>query len=226
MSLVHQNWWFTTLLIKQFKYCPPLSKSLRCDVLIVGGGVSGISAAAEFVKQGKSVVLIERNIVGGGSAGRSARFLTPDSELELHQLVRHFGPKAAREIWDAPLRGIERLVNGIKNFDIQCGLAEQDSLFLGLGKSGKEAVEEEMECRKSVGFTDQQTYDEQSLKTIIGSEGFSAGIRYGGTYGINPLLCLQAKIIGKPLVFSLTNAWAKFYQVDSHRKTEEMRGEF
>ena len=210
MSLVHQNWWFTTLLIKQFKYCPPLSKSLRCDVLIVGGGVSGINAAAEFVKQGKSVVLIERNIVGGGSAGRSAGFLTPDSELELHQLVRRYGPKAAREIWDAPLRGIERLVNGIKNFDIQCGLA----------------VEEEMECRKSVGFTDQQTYDEQSLKTIIGSEGFSAGIRYGGTYGINPLLCLQAKIIGKPLVFSLTNAWAKFYQVDSHRKTEEMRGEF
>jgi gamma-glutamylputrescine oxidase len=191
MSLVHQNWWFTTLLIKQFKYCPPLSKSLKCDVLIVGGGVSGISAAAEFVKQGKSVALIERNIVGGGSAGRSAGFLTPDSELELHQLVRRYGPKAAREIWDAPLRGIERLVNGIKRFDIQCGLIEQDSLFLGLGKSGKEAVESELECRASLGFTDQQTYDEQSLKSILGSEGYSAGIRYGGTYGINPLLCLQ-----------------------------------
>jgi gamma-glutamylputrescine oxidase len=191
MSLVHQNWWFTTLLIKQFKYCPPLSKSLKCDVLIVGGGVSGISAAAEFVKQGKSVALIERNIVGGGSAGRSAGFLTPDSELELHQLVRRYGPKAAREIWDAPLRGIERLVNGIKKFDIQCGLVEQDSLFLGLGKSGKEAVKSELECRESLGFTDQQTYDEQSLKSIIGSEGYSAGIRYGGTYGINPLLCLQ-----------------------------------
>jgi gamma-glutamylputrescine oxidase len=34
MAMVHQNWWFTTLLIKQFKYCPPLSKSLKCDVLI------------------------------------------------------------------------------------------------------------------------------------------------------------------------------------------------
>jgi gamma-glutamylputrescine oxidase len=191
MSMVHQNWWFTTLLVKQFEYCPPLSKSLKCDVLIVGGGVSGISAAAEFVQQGRSVALIERNIVGGGSAGRSAGFLTPDSELELHQLVRRYGPEAAREIWDAPLRGIERLVNGIRKFDIQCGLVAQDSLFLGLGKSGKEAVESELECRTSVGFTDQQTYDEQSLKTIIGAEGFSAGICYGGTYGINPLLCLQ-----------------------------------
>ena len=191
MYLVNQNWWFTTLLIKQFKYCPTLSKSLKCDVLIVGGGVSGISAAAEFVKQGRSVALIERNILGGGSAGRSAGFLTPDSELELHQLVRRYGPEAAREIWDAPLRGIDRLVNGIKKFDIQCGLVAQDSLFLGLGKSGKEAVESELECRTSVGFTDQRTYETQSLKTIIGAEGFSAGICYGGTYGINPLLCLQ-----------------------------------
>ena len=34
MSLVHQNWWFTTLLVKPHKYCPPLSKSLKCDVLL------------------------------------------------------------------------------------------------------------------------------------------------------------------------------------------------
>ena len=54
MSLVHQNWWFTTLLVRPHKFCPPLSKSLKCDVLIVGGGANGISAAAEFVAQERS----------------------------------------------------------------------------------------------------------------------------------------------------------------------------
>jgi len=34
------------------------------------------------------------------------------------------------------------------------------------------------------------------------------------------------KIIGKPLMFSLSNGWAKFYQVDHHRKHDEMKGEF
>ncbi|HYI26575.1 MAG TPA: hypothetical protein VD863_01880, partial [Bradyrhizobium sp.] len=33
-------------------------------------------------------------------------------------------------------------------------------------------------------------------------------------------------IIGKPLMFSLSNGWAKFYQVDHHRKHDEMKGEF
>ena len=38
--------------------------------------------------------------------------------------------------------------------------------------------------------------------------------------------CRGERLKGKIVLFSLTNAWAKFYQVDSHRKTEEMRGEF
>lgn len=189
--MINQNWWFTTLLVKQSKYCPPLTKSIKCDVLIVGGGFSGISAAAEFLRQGLRVVMIEKNIVGGGSTGRSAGFLTPDSELELHQLVRRYGTDAAREIWEMPCRGIERIVQAIKTNDIECGLLEQDSLFLGIGKSGQEAVASELECRQGVGFTDQQVYDENELKSIIGAEKYTAGIRYTGTYGINPLLCSQ-----------------------------------
>jgi gamma-glutamylputrescine oxidase len=189
--MINQNWWFTTLLIKQFKYCPPLTKDIKCDVLIVGGGFSGVGAAAEFLRQGKNVVLIDKNIIGGSSAGRSAGFLTPDSELELHQLVRRYGVDAAREIWDMPVRGIARIVNGIKTHEIECGLQEQDSLFLGLGKGGTEAVAEEELCRRSVGFTDQQVYDEAGLKAVLGAENFTAGIRYTGTYGINPLTCLQ-----------------------------------
>jgi gamma-glutamylputrescine oxidase len=189
--MINQNWWFSTLLIKQFKYCPPLNKSIKCDVLIVGGGFSGVSAAAEFLQKGFNVVLIDRNMVGGSSSGRSAGFLTPDSELELHQLVRRFGTDAAREIWEMPCRGIDRIVRSIRKNDIECGLLEQDSLFLGIGKGGKAAVNSELECRKSVGFSDQQLYEEDELRNILGAEGFTAGIRYTGTYGINPLLCLQ-----------------------------------
>ena len=189
--IVNQNWWITTLLIKEHKYCPPLTRDMKCDVLIVGGGFSGVSAAAEFLRKGASVVLIEKNIIGGSSSGRSAGFLTPDSELELHQLVRRYGVAAAAEIWSAPCSGIERLVGSIEKYDVECGLLRQDSLFLGLGAGGKEAVASELECRQSVGFTDQRVHDASQLGKILGAQGYTAGIRYGGTYGVNPLACLQ-----------------------------------
>ena len=130
--MINQNWWFTTLLVKQFKHCPPLNKDIKCDVLIIGGGFSGVSAAAEFLSKGHKVVLLEKNILGGGTSGRSAGLLTPDSELELNQLVRRYGPEAAKDIWDAPCRGIDRIVDAIKKHNIECGLLVQDSLYLGI----------------------------------------------------------------------------------------------
>ena len=191
MRLVNQNWWFTTLLVSQHKHCPPLTSDIKCDVAIVGAGFAGVAAAAQFLRKGLNVVLIDKNIIGGSSSGRSAGFITPDSELELHQLCRRYGNHAAREIWDAPLRGIETIVKNIDEHGIQCGLLKQDSLFLGLGKDGLEAAEAELHCRQDVGFTDQKLYDAEQLKGVLGSEGYTAGIRYGGTYGINPLQCLQ-----------------------------------
>ena len=136
--MVNQNWWFTTLLVNEHRHCPPLTRNIKCDVVIVGAGFAGVAAAVEFLRTGHKVVLIDKNILGGSSSGRSAGFLTPDSELELHQLVRRYGVKAAGEIWNAPLRGIERLVASIQKHDVQCGLLKQDSLFLGLGKGGKD----------------------------------------------------------------------------------------
>ena len=54
-----------------------------------------------------------------------------------------------------------------------------------------EEVESEAESRRSIGLTDQTVYDGEALKSVLGAEGFTAGIRYTGTYGVNPLLCLQ-----------------------------------
>jgi gamma-glutamylputrescine oxidase len=189
--LVNQSWWITTLMVNQHRHCPPLKSDIKADVCIVGGGFAGVAAAIEFLKTGHKVVLLDKNHVGGSSSGRSAGFLTPDSELELHQLVRRYGVKAAGEIWNAPLRGIERLVESIQKYDVNCGLIKQDSLFLGLGKGGSESVDSERHCREEVGFTDQKTYDENQLNSILGATGYTAGIRYGGTYGVNPLACLQ-----------------------------------
>jgi gamma-glutamylputrescine oxidase len=191
MRLVNQNWWFTTLLVNQHKYCPSADARHQVRRGDRRRRVRRRVRRGPVPAQGFKVVLIDKNIVGGSSSGRSAGFLTPDSELELHQLCRRYGNQAAREIWDAPCSAIDGLVRNIEKYDIACGLLKQDSLFLGLGKHGHEAAKAELECRQDVGFTDQKLYDEQQLKGILGAVDYTAGIRYGGTYGINPLQCLQ-----------------------------------
>ena len=188
--MILQDWWYTTLLAQAYPVAPPLRADIKADVLIVGAGMAGMSAAAAFIGSGLKVVVLERNIVGGSSTGRSAGFLTPDSELELSQLIRRFGADGAKEIWEVPCRGIDLIRSRAGEYAIGCDLIAQDSLFLGLGKSGRGDVLAEDETRRSLGF-DSKVYEAAALANVIGAEGYSAGVRYTGTYGVNALLFVQ-----------------------------------
>ena len=190
--MIVQDWWFTTLLENKYEKCLPLQEEITCDVLIIGGGMSGVSAAAAFIGKGKKVVLLEKNILGGSSSGRSAGFLTPDSELELSQLVRRYGLKGANEIWEVPVKGIDLIKNYVEKYNLSCDFRKQDSLFLGIGKSGWQDVQDELDCRKEVGFANQELYNKEQLDKILASTGFDGAVRYDETYGINPLQYLQS----------------------------------
>jgi gamma-glutamylputrescine oxidase len=185
-----QNWWFTTLIGIREPIQPPLTGDVSCDVLIVGGGAAGLAAAARFIGTGRRVVLLERNICGGSSTGKSAGFLTPDSELELSQLVRRFGRQGAKDLWDVPVRGIELMLSRISQNGIECDLQKQDSLFLGKGKGGVKDVQEEANSRSELGY-ESQVYAEEEVRSVIGSSDYSAAIRYKETYGVDALRYAQ-----------------------------------
>jgi gamma-glutamylputrescine oxidase len=189
-AMILQDWWFTTLLAAKYAPAPPLAGDIKADILIIGGGMTGVAAAASFIGSGLKVVLLERNILGGSSTGRSAGFLTPDSELELSQLIRRFGKDGAREIWEVPCRGIDRIVADVERYNLSCDLIKQDSLFLGLGSDGLSATQEEAASRAEIGLA-ADLCDPAQLATILGGKNYSSGIRYGGTYGINALQYVQ-----------------------------------
>lgn len=188
--MVLQNWWFTTLLGIDDPIKQPLESDIRADVLVVGAGAAGLSAACFLMNKGLKVVILEKNICGGSSSGKSAGFLTPDSELELSQLIRRFGKKGAADVWSVATSGVKMMAERVHKYHIDCDFQVQDSLFLGIGKSGWQDIQEEMASRQLLGF--QQTlYSASELTNIIGSSGYSGAVRYAETYGIDALLYCQ-----------------------------------
>lgn len=188
--MILQNWWYTTLLHTKTDARPPLVGDISCDVLVIGGGMAGLHAAHYLAHAERKVVMLERNICGGSSTGKSAGFLTPDSELELGQLVRRYGKEDAKKVWSLPAQGVDLIVQNINQYELRCDLLKQDSLFVGIGRSGAKAVEEEKEARSELGFSS-TFYSADDLKNVNAGEGYRAGVRYGETYGINPLLYAQ-----------------------------------
>ncbi|PCI39720.1 MAG: hypothetical protein COB53_02840 [Elusimicrobia bacterium] len=188
--MILQNWWYSTLMGVSSPMCPPLKGEIKTDVLVIGGGAAGLAAALCSTQSGAKTVLLERNLCGGGTTGKSAGFLTPDSELELDQLLRRFGPEGARDLWDAGTSGVDLMRGAIKQFGFDCDLQEQDSLYVAKSRGSAHAIEAEFNTRKKLGY-DADLYNTDRLPEAMNSTGYYAGVRYPGTFSLNPLLYSQ-----------------------------------
>jgi gamma-glutamylputrescine oxidase len=167
---------------------PPilLEGLVEADVVVVGGGMAGLAAAEWLHEQaGREVVLLESTFCGGGATGRSSGFITPDSELQMNDLVRRFGAGGARRLWIAARDACEHIRGNVERYGIACDLVPADCLYLGTGGRGLDTVREEHATRDRLGF-DSRFYPGDALRTVIGSDRYAGGVRYTGTFAIDP----------------------------------------
>ncbi|MBI1216225.1 MAG: FAD-dependent oxidoreductase, partial [Alphaproteobacteria bacterium] len=189
--MILQDWWYTTLADVQEADCPPLREDIKTEVVVVGGGIAGLSTALELARHGRKVAILERNICGGSSTGKSSGFLTPASELELCQLLRRYGMKGARRLWDAATAGAETIRRNIEEHGFDCDLQKQDCLYLANDDAAIADMKDEQSARKQMGL-DSRLYARDEMPGVIGSAAYHGALRYGGTYGMNPLRYAQA----------------------------------
>lgn len=162
----------------------PLAGEARTEVVVVGGGVAGLSCAQTLAEKGRRVVLLEAGTCGGGASGRSSGFVTPDAEMELHDLDRNKGPAAAKRLWEFAAGGVDAIRENIVRHDIDCDMQVQDSLFVANSSRSAKVVQAEHDARARFGYPS-TWYDGETVRSVLGSDTFHGGVRYPGTFGIN-----------------------------------------
>ena len=104
----------------RFPRASKLKKDVEVDVIVVGGGITGLTAAYLLKNAGKTVAVLERGRLGGVDTSRTTAHLTAVTDNRLYETAATFGETAARAVWDAGAAAIDQIVTLIRTKEIDC----------------------------------------------------------------------------------------------------------
>ena len=97
-----------------------LSRDLDVDVVVVGAGITGLTAAYLLKRAGRRVAVLDRRRVGGVDTMATTAHVTWVTDLDLTELVRTFGRDHAQAVWDAGHAAIAQIDSIVRELGIDC----------------------------------------------------------------------------------------------------------
>lgn len=128
---------------------PPIDCDLRCDALVVGGGISGALLARQLTRRGVDCIIIDRRDIGFGSTSASTALLQYEIDTPLHILQRRVGRFAAERAYRAGLESIGRLQ---KLAGANCDFALRPSFQVATQAAHIPGLKAEYELRRELRF--------------------------------------------------------------------------
>jgi glycine/D-amino acid oxidase-like deaminating enzyme len=126
-------------------------RSFRCDVLIIGAGITGALVAQRLAREGRSVVLVDREDPSQGSTMASTAMLLWEIDRSLSELTEIYGLECAVRCYRASLHAVDGLIDLVTRNLIDCDLRQRLSLYLSAEDSPKQ-LSEEFSLREKSGF--------------------------------------------------------------------------
>ncbi len=98
----------------------PLEGDLSADVAIIGGGITGVSAALHLAARGYKVALLEAEHIGWGASGRNGGQALPGFAAGQGKIKALVGAQRAKRLWDMSMEGVALLHEQIARYAIPC----------------------------------------------------------------------------------------------------------
>jgi glycine/D-amino acid oxidase-like deaminating enzyme len=114
-------YWLDTISASSESRIPKLESLPRLtDVVVVGAGYTGLSAAYRLARSGASVLVVERERIGWGASSRNGGQVLAGLKVDPATLVKRYGEATARSLFEAGIESIAHLESLIAAESIAC----------------------------------------------------------------------------------------------------------
>ena len=157
---VNKSYWSSSVELPKF---PELKENITSQILIAGGGISGLMNAYQLAERGYEVTLIEGNeLVSGTTANTTAR-ITAQQGLIYSQLKSQKDANAAQLYYESQMSAIKEVERIVNKYNIDCDFKRVDSVIYAEHEKSMKDLKKEEKVYKELSIDGHLTTDEHDL---------------------------------------------------------------
>lgn len=165
---------------------PPLDESISTDVLVVGAGYTGLSAALHLADCGARVCVLDAHGPGWGASGRNGGQVNPTAKHDPDDLVRIYGAARAEPLIEAISGSADLVFDLISRHAIDCDPVRAGWLQVGYTEQAVEGMHARARQWERRGVR-VEMLDRKAVSARVGTTAFAGGWLDGRAGGIQPL---------------------------------------
>jgi glycine/D-amino acid oxidase-like deaminating enzyme len=131
---------------------PPLTQDMACDVVVLGGGITGALAAHHLAEAGLDTVVLDKRDIGWGSTSATTALLQYEIDTSLCELIKMVGEDHAARAYLACRDAIAKIEALTHKLDDSSGFERRKSLYYASKRSDVKALQQEFAARRANGI--------------------------------------------------------------------------
>jgi glycine/D-amino acid oxidase-like deaminating enzyme/nitrite reductase/ring-hydroxylating ferredoxin subunit len=122
------------------------------DVLIAGGGITGVTTGLLLQRAGKSVMIAEAHNIGFGTTGGTTAHINNFFDSPYYQVIKNFGEDKAQLLAKAAHQALSLIKKHVKEFEIDCGYKELPGYLYSQNEKQSKELEDILEASQKLGI--------------------------------------------------------------------------
>nr|WP_239534021.1 FAD-dependent oxidoreductase [Thalassobacillus pellis] len=129
-----------------------MTEDTSAEIVIVGGGITGITTAYLLTKENKDVVLLEGSQLLNGTTGHTTAKITAQHDLIYDELIQHFGKEKASLYYQANDEALRFVRGTASQNQIDCNMETEDACIYAQTDEYKDKLDKEYAAYQEIGI--------------------------------------------------------------------------